>query len=710
MSSDIWDDDGWEDMPVLRSETQEAKATTSIFDHDAPDDDDDDNPPVRRRQYARPHPVRLAANPSDSAYAVGGASATGNATGKLVERTDENGNGVALTGLREKDELDEMDYTRLELDDDPEEDDISMRTQYLFNEDKSMTPLSQMQQTKTLLTEGQRIAYVGLSRLVAREMVQTIALAAKGARELEPARESCANWAQKIMGRLYRHMDVDGAEQRMIEQLAEHGVTAEDLTPSLVATYTVDNPDYDPEAEQLAAQEAIEADITNTHESRERQTRTPDRQLGPNARKSDRTELDDRLENLALGQENEEDEEDLGYVKREVKKIERRASEATTYDSVSSPVRSPTRGGSPARRRRSTPTTSPSLSRTSRPPPTGFDFDDSQGGDIGSALDEPPTPRAQTKTLPAASDYVSYSDEPRPTRETAADDPPTPRATSPAARTSREQHVDDDDDDDDHHTTPDGFLAPLPSSLPGVSKTLTAADKTVTLDIRWTILCDLFLALIADSVYDARSRVLLGRMAEKLGLEWNDVVRFERRLTEALEIQEAVKQKEHHEVLEGRRQKDKRNRYMMMGLATLGEAHFLLKAPRACAGPMQLLTVSLSFEKKKKKGGGLVIGLSAGLLAPVIGAGLAGALTTVGVTGTSGFLAGAGGAAIISSGATLTGSVIGGKAMAKRTRHVKTFDIQPLHNNKRVNFFITVPGSVFLLLSPGPIVFFFFLP
>ena len=251
MSSDIWDDDGWEDMPVLRSETQEAKATTSIFDPDAPDDDDDNK--TRRRQYARPHPVRLAANPSDSAYAVGGAPATGNATGKLVERPDENGNGVALTGLREKDELDEMDYTRLELDDDPEEDDISMRTQYLFNEDKSMTPLSQMQQTKTLLTEGQRIAYVGLSRLVAREMVQTIALAAKGARELEPARESCANWAQKIMGRLYRHMDVDGAEQRMIEQLAEHGVTAEDLTPSLVATYTVDNPDYDPEAERKAA-------------------------------------------------------------------------------------------------------------------------------------------------------------------------------------------------------------------------------------------------------------------------------------------------------------------------------------------------------------------------------------------------------------------------------------------------------------------------
>ena len=52
-----------------------------------------------------------------------------------------------------------------------------------------------------------------------------------------------------------------------------------------------------------------------------------------------------------------------------------------------------------------------------------------------------------------------------------------------------------------------------------------------------------------------------------------------------------------------------KKRYMMMGLATVG--------------------------------GGLVIGLSAGLLAPVIGAGLAAGFTTIGVAGTSGFLAGA---------------------------------------------------------------------
>ncbi|GAA5939719.1 uncharacterized protein JCM15063_005268 [Sporobolomyces koalae] len=637
MSSDIWDDDGWQDMPVLRSTDLETSATKSMFDFDAPDVDTEPadglarRRPPHRSHYARPAPIRISDPADHSAYAGAGAPTTGNATGKLVDTDD-----GAPTGLREKEELDEMDYTRLELDDDPEEDEISMRTQYLFNEDTSMTPLSQMRQTKTLLTEGQRIAYVGLSRLVAREMCQTLALASKGAKELEPARQSCVNWANKIMGRLYRHMDVDGAEQRMIEQLAEHGVTAEDLTPSLVATHTVDNPDYDPEAEEMAAQRAVEGDITlevqQTPKPKTSTKRSTRDRLHPET--ETHQALESSLEDLALGQEPEEGDVDLGYVKREVKKIERRTSEANSYDSISSPLRSPSRSPS-------TPA-SPNPSRSHR---SSGGFDDDDGGDIGSALDEPPTPRITSNGLPPANDYVSYS-EPPSAEDLTPDEPSTPRAHSP--------------DSSSEFTTPDGFLAPLPSSLPGVSKTLTAADKTVTLDIRWTILCDLFLALIADSVYDARSRVLLGKMAEKLGLEWTDVIRFERRLTEALEIQEAVKQKEHQVVLDGRRQKDKRTRYMMMGLATLG--------------------------------GGLVIGLSAGLLAPVIGAGLAGALTTVGVTGTSGFLAGAGGAAIISSGATLTGSVIGGKAMAKRTRHVKTFDIQPLHNNKRVNFFITVPG------------------
>ena len=92
------------------------------------------------------------------------------------------------------------------------------------------------------------------------------------------------------------------------------------------------------------------------------------------------------------------------------------------------------------------------------------------------------------------------------------------------------------------------------------------------------------------------------------------------------------------------------------------------------------------------KGVGLVIGLSAGLLAPVIGAGLGAAFTTIGITGTAGFLGGTAGAAVITTGGVLTGSGIAARGMARRTQQVRTFDLLPLHNNKRVNCIITVSG------------------
>lgn len=215
------------------------------------------------------------------------------------------------------------------------------------------------------------------------------------------------------------------------------------------------------------------------------------------------------------------------------------------------------------------------------------------------------------------------------------------------------------------------------SSLPGVTTTLSSVDKNVTLDIRWTVLCDLFLILVADSVYDARSRVLLENVALKLGLGWIDVVKFERRVTESLEIQEGVEKLENQEIIDGSSKAARKRRYMMVGLATIGE----------------LLNKYLWYDWLiVLVGGGLVIGLSAGLLAPVIGAGLGAAFATVGISGTTGFLAGAGGAAVITTGGVLTGSGIAARGMARRTGNVRTFDVLPLHNNKRVSCILTVPG------------------
>ena len=187
-------------------------------------------------------------------------------------------------------------------------------------------------------------------------------------------------------------------------------------------------------------------------------------------------------------------------------------------------------------------------------------------------------------------------------------------------------------------------------------------SKNIDIDIRWTVLCDLFLVLLADSVYDSRSRTLLERVGAALKVSWLEICRFEKRVTDSLEMQEAANKESWNEAehLENRRKQALTRRYMMMGLATVG--------------------------------GSLVIGLSAGLLAPVIGAGLAAGFTTIGVAGTGGFLAGAGGTALITSGAVLTGGTIAVRASNRRTGAVQTFEYRPLHNNKRVNLIVTISG------------------
>ncbi|KAI0459598.1 hypothetical protein F5B21DRAFT_499278 [Xylaria acuta] len=390
-------------------------------------------------------------------------------------------------------------YTRV-IDDEDAESQTSMddNTRYLFNNVKStsMTEMdeeqrdavSQLQATKDLLTEGQRIAYVGIARLEMAGMVKDAEHVErlKKKKDVQIAVEALKMWSQKIMIRLYAHMDISSAEQIMIEQLSDHGVQPFDLTPTLMQNARVRNP------------------MAET-----------------------------------------------------------------------------------------TPASTPKISRKSTPRPS-ISSDASQ-----EASAEPPPP------------YETHEGGEMPQVKT-------------------------------------------PSQLPSTEK--------IDIDLRWTVLCDLFLVLIADGVYDARSRVLLERVGKDLEVPWIDICRFEKRVTDALEMQQQAEQENWNEEehLENRRKLALRKRYVMMGLATVG--------------------------------GGLVIGLSAGLLAPLIGAGLAAGFTTIGVGGTSSFLAGAGGAAIITSGAAASGSFMGGKAAGRRTGAVKTFEYRPLHNNKRVNLILTISG------------------
>ena len=425
-------------------------------------------------------------------------------------------------------------YTRVQVDEDAKSaTSMDENTDYLFKakagtelhdeEDEQRDPLAQLQTTKTLLSETQKIAYVGVTRLAMAKMVKELddLETTKGTKKGKAvAVESMKMWSQKMMVRLYAHMEISSSEQVMIEQLAEHGVETADMTPALMQNARVKNP---------------------------------------------------------MAEEKGDDESKGG------------PEEGSRKDIVDD-----------------APTESPNLGR-------------------------------QRSPLQA------------------------PREGNPQKRSF--SLLDKEDHDDDVKSEPSPEYKEHEDTEPeNMSPSQLGTDKDIDIDLRWTVLCDLFLVLLVDSVYDSRSRVLLERVGEALEVPWLEISRFEKRVTDSLEMQETANKEtwDEAEHLENRRKRALKRRYMMMGLATVG--------------------------------GSLVIGLSAGVLAPVIGAGLAAGFTTIGVTGTSAFLTGAGASALITTGAVGIGGSIGIKASNRRTGAVKTFEYRPLHNNKRVNLIVTVSG------------------
>jgi hypothetical protein len=119
-------------------------------------------------------------------------------------------------------------YTRVQIDDDAKSaTSMDENTNYLFPEkgthvqdedEEQRDPLAQMQATKDMLTEGQRIAYVGVVRVAMAQMVKSledlqvsIHSTKANKKELGQAIESMKMWSQKMMVRLYAHMDIDSS-------------------------------------------------------------------------------------------------------------------------------------------------------------------------------------------------------------------------------------------------------------------------------------------------------------------------------------------------------------------------------------------------------------------------------------------------------------------------------------------------------------------
>ncbi|KAL6927390.1 hypothetical protein ACO0SA_003688 [Hanseniaspora valbyensis] len=186
-------------------------------------------------------------------------------------------------------------------------------------------------------------------------------------------------------------------------------------------------------------------------------------------------------------------------------------------------------------------------------------------------------------------------------------------------------------------------------------------ERELDVDVPWSVICHLFLLFLSKGNYDARSRVILKQFAEYLTITNEEINQFEKRITETLELEQSEQQKlSRDDILKDRRKLRKRKKMAYVGLATVG--------------------------------GSLVLGLSGGLLAPVIGAGVAAGLSTVGITGLSGFLTGIGGTATVAATSTAIGANIGGSSMSRRMGSVKTFEFRPLYNNRRLNLIISISG------------------
>ncbi len=113
-------------------------------------------------------------------------------------------------------------YTKVNLDEDAQSaSSMDENTRYLFKEsvttnlmeedEEGRDPLAQLQATKDLLTEQQRIAYVAVVRVaivVMLKELESVKETKATRKELRLAAEAMKMWGQKMMVRLYAHMDI----------------------------------------------------------------------------------------------------------------------------------------------------------------------------------------------------------------------------------------------------------------------------------------------------------------------------------------------------------------------------------------------------------------------------------------------------------------------------------------------------------------------
>ncbi|KAJ2718193.1 hypothetical protein GGI07_005855, partial [Coemansia sp. Benny D115] len=470
---------------------------------------------------------------------------------------------------------------------------------------------TQLRAVDSILSEEQKIAYVGLVYVLLVDIHDRLNVQYK---ESQSSTASYMNYSRRLMRKMYSHIHLNAEEQRMVELLPRHKITAADMALSLAAQGDTILVEADQDLAVMHSQaeaELIQAlrSSSECRSSSESQRQSKSRwQL---LRRNDKSKEDDLYSQYSMLPSETLDPD--------AEETPEPASGGEGINSFSaSDSDSETEFTSPTQHRTSVTTaTARSANRDISLAHPATDTEPESDANADAVTQEPLNSRSDQEPLKAAG-----------------------KRTSSATETAQ--------------------------PLEDVALTKVDAEQPLAIDVRATLILDMFLLLLSDEVYDSRGRYLLRRLAEALNYPWSEVMRCERRVTQqlslhdyAVDVTSATKNTADLAIKE-RASKGKTRRMVIIGLATVG--------------------------------GGLVIGLSAGLLAPAIGAGIGATLGAIGVANTGAFFGSIGGTALITSAATLTGSGLAGRQITRRTRFAEQFEFIPCINERQTNLVLTVPG------------------
>ncbi|KAJ1658386.1 hypothetical protein GGF38_004255, partial [Coemansia sp. RSA 25] len=304
---------------------------------------------------------------------------------------------------------------------------------------------SQRQAVDSVLSEEQKVAYVGLVYLLLVGIQDRLNVQYK---ESQSSTASFMNFSRRLMRKMYAHIRLSAEEQRMIELLPRHKIAAADMALSLAAhgdTILVEA-DQDLAVVHAAGDEELIKALRSSAECRSSSESTRQPKISwPGAKKS-------------------------------------RAKEASS-EIYSQYLALPTGGFEPE----SEPESEPEAPLEARAESQQADGPRSRSSSLGA--DEPLEGRPEHVHGIAAS--LLTSEEP--------------------------------------------LKGNADVAGPGeVMLTKIGADQPLVIDVRATLVLDMFLLLLADDVYDSRGRYLLRCLAEALDYPWIEVMRCERRVSRQL--------------------------------------------------------------------------------------------------------------------------------------------------------------------------------